>query len=433
MKRTGWVVLFLFCLFPLFTVGCEQNDCHCDDDDAAGGTDDDAGSSTDDDDNDDDSTPPLVCVEGERRCGEGDVPEECAGNQWVTLAACPRMQYCNFGECLDTLVDLPIDETPHLSIVEWWYWTGNLTGEDGNVYGFEITFFYGTSLIGLPIWSINTAIIDLQGGVHREEAWLDYHDADETPGELHLISRTATVDRWDDSNYEIAFSADEYDIEMILTDLKGPIFHGGNGSVRMSSRTTDSFYYSRPRLDVAGTLFKDGAPLAVAGEAWMDHQWGNFVPFVLVGWDWFSMRLDDGAEIMFFIFRSEEHNPAAVDMALGTYVDPDGDQTILSQDEVIVTPLGSWTSPTTGATYPQNWRFEIPGYGTDVTITSVMPDQEVPNIFWNYWEGLSRVTGKNQDEPVNGVGFVELSGYAGRPIFWFLFDVWDDSKAVGSN
>jgi predicted secreted hydrolase len=82
----------------------------------------------------------------------------------------------------------------------------------------------------------------------------------------------------------------------------------------------------------------------------------------------------------------------------------------------------------TGATYPQSWRFRVPGLGIDVDVTTEVPDQEMPNLMWTYWEGLVHIDGLKEGSPIGGLGFVELSGYAGRPFLWFLFpSVWGDS------
>jgi predicted secreted hydrolase len=31
-----------------------------------------------------------------------------------------------------------------------------------------------------------------------------------------------------------------------------------------------------------------------SGQAWFDHQWGDFRVDRFVGWDWFALQLDDG-------------------------------------------------------------------------------------------------------------------------------------------
>jgi len=62
---------------------------------------------------------------------------------------------------------------------------------------------------------------------------------------------------------------------------------------------------------------------------------------------------------------------------------------------------------------------EIPGLEMDVTLKTSIPDQEMPNPIWNYWEGLVHIEGTKQEHPVGGLGFVELSGYSGRTLIWW--------------
>ena len=411
-----FVFLIMFCC--CFILGCENTD-------KASWSD--SKINDDDDQSDDDHDSNPDCMEGESRCGQNDVPEECIGGKWTTLESCPRFQYCNFGQCVDTLIDLPKDESPHRVLVEWWYWTGNLSDDKGNIYGFELTFFYGARLFDIPAWMVHVAVVDEGIGVHDSAVWFDLKFPDENPEELYLESRSAIVHRWEKGIYELAGQAEDYGYELTLTDIKGPTFHGGNGSIRMSSRTCDSFYYSRTSMEVEGVLLKNDDPIEVTGQAWMDHQWGSFNPFVIIGWDWFSMQFDDGTEIMYFIFRGDEDDPSVIDMALGTYVDEMGNQTILSMDEIEVKALDQWISPTTGGVYPQNWNMFIEGLDLDVDVTTKVPEQEFPNLMWNYWEGMIHIEGEKQGDPIEGMGFVELSGYAGRPLLWKLFsDMWEN-------
>jgi predicted secreted hydrolase len=368
---------------------------------------------------DDDASP--ACVDGERRCVPPAAVEQCAAGRWTGAPPCGRMQYCNFGECVDTLLDLPADELPHWDLFEWWYWTGNLTDADGNLYGFELTFFYAGSLFGIDSWMVNTAVTDERTGRHRRASWFDLHKPEVIGDELRLNSRDAGATGWPDAVYQLSAPAEDASFDLTIVDDKGAAQHGGNGVVRMSSRTTDSFYYSRTRMNVAGSLAFDGRTLDVAGEAWMDHQWGDFMLFVLLGWDWYSLQFSDGTELMYFVFRGSETDPSVIDMAAGTYVDANGNQTLLSQADVQSTPLDHWTSSVTGGVYPQNWHFVAPSLGLDVDIETKVPDQEMPNPMWNYWEGLIHIDGVKGGAPIDGLGYVELSGYAGRPLLWFLF------------
>ena len=78
-----------------------------------------------------------------------------------------------------------------------------------------------------------------------------------------------------------------------------------------------------PRLDTRGTLTVDGRTLAVAGASWMDHEFfTSAMAPNLAGWDWFSLQLDDGREVMLYLLR---HQDGTVDPASsGTLIDPPG-------------------------------------------------------------------------------------------------------------
>ncbi len=407
---TSRCLLFSAFILLMFVAGCaesDENDTICESCEENG---------DDDDTLDDDSE--GGCIEGEAQCGPRDEPRLCAEGQWASLGSCASMQYCNFGDCIDTHLVMPRDESPHRDLSEWWYWTGHMTDDQDNLYGFELTFFYAGSIVLVPAWMIHVAIIDESANHHTHNVLFDFLWPERYPAPFHLQSQSLSAQRLEPLLYSLSGAAGDYAFSLLLVDIKGVVHHGGNGTIRMTTETTDSFYYSRPRMSLSGTLTKNGTPLVVTGEAWMDHQWGNWMPLGMVGWDWFSLRLDDGTEVMYFIFRGDRQDQSVIDNALGSYVDENSDLVILSQDEVTVTPLDWWESEKTGGNYPQNWRMEIPGLDMDVTLTTSIPDQEMPNPIWNYWEGLVHIDGSKQGQPVGGIGFVELSGYSGRTFLW---------------
>jgi predicted secreted hydrolase len=45
-------------------------------------------------------------------------------------------------------------------------------------------------------------------------------------------------------------------------------------------------------------------------------------------------------------------------------------------------------------------------------IVPLLPDQEL-NVSYAYWEGAVGITGERATSPVEGNGYVELTGYAG--------------------
>jgi predicted secreted hydrolase len=61
------------------------------------------------------------------------------------------------------------------------------------------------------------------------------------------------------------------------------------------------------------------------------------------------------------------------------------------------------------------WRLGVPALGVDVTVTPVLPDQELDTAKSTrviYWEGAAIVAGTARGRPVTGRGYVEMTGYA---------------------
>jgi predicted secreted hydrolase len=165
-------------------------------------------------------------------------------------------------------------------------------------------------------------------------------------------------------------------------------------------------------MTVAGTLTVEGMDQAVTGEAWMDHQWGNFASYLTGGWDWFAVQLDDGTDMMLYLFRDETEEIGSIE---GTLVAPDGTARELDANDVSVDVTASWTSPRTGVTYPHGWTIRLTAVDMTLTLTPTLADQELDTRATTtmiYWEGEVEVVGTRNGEPAVGLGYVELTGYA---------------------
>ncbi|MEJ7653244.1 MAG: lipocalin family protein [Chloroflexia bacterium] len=169
-------------------------------------------------------------------------------------------------------------------------------------------------------------------------------------------------------------------------------------------------------MTVIGEITDHGKKLPATGQAWMDHQWGDFISVAGGGWDWFSAQLEDGSDVTISIVRNRENRTV---LAYGTYVEPDGTAVHLSSDEFVVTSTAQWKSPHTDATYPARWNVRLPKRNLDLTLTPVVADQELDTRASTgvaYWEGAVEVVGDQSGRLMRGRGYVELTGYnAGAP------------------
>jgi predicted secreted hydrolase len=91
-------------------------------------------------------------------------------------------------------------------------------------------------------------------------------------------------------------------------------------------------------------------------------------------------------------------------------VDRDGTPRSLGADDVMVEPIGLWTSPHSHVDYPASFRLTAPAVGLDLRVLPLLADQELDMTF-RYWEGAVRVEGTAGGKPAKGRGYLELTGY----------------------
>jgi predicted secreted hydrolase len=179
-------------------------------------------------------------------------------------------------------------------------------------------------------------------------------------------------------------------------------------------RTNASAYYSIPRLRTRGAVVVDGQRFEVTGTSWFDREWGtSFLPPGVAGWDWFSLQLDDGRDLMFYRLRRPDGT--ATRHSAGTLVrrrDAEGGVEVvrLGVDDVRAAPAAWWTSPHSGVRYPVAWTLEVPGQNLELRVTAVLDDQEL-RLATRYWEGAVDVSGRSGEADVTGRGYLELAGY----------------------
>ena len=167
------------------------------------------------------------------------------------------------------------------------------------------------------------------------------------------------------------------------------------------------------RLRTRGTLTYGGATMNVDGLSWMDHEFGSDeLQSGQIGWDWFSIQLDDRRELMLYVLRQKDGSitPASS----GSLINADGSVTYLPLSAFSTQATGSWTSPHTHGVYPMGWRVRVQQANVDLTLVPMLRDQELANTVGgvSYWEGSVDVK-DTASNTMLGLGYVELTGYAG--------------------
>ena len=317
---------------------------------------------------------------------------------------------------------------------EWWYFTGNVLSENGAAFGFQLTFFRNqispqgadkawpdppSAWRTQQIFSAHAAVSDVTGKQHLQ-AELIGRGALELAGVRHRPPETVVyLNKWSarigSETQVLEVDTDEFAYQLTLTPMKPPILHGLAGySLKGSSSGKGSCYYSYTRHEVEGRMTIRGKTFAVRGQGWMDHEFGSaFIGPNVKGWDWFSLQLSDRTEIMLFFLRTADGGTSSV--SGGTFVDSEARTMALGKDDIDMTPLDTWKSPHSKGVYSARWRLRVLPYSLDLTILPNLADQEM-NTFKTtgvtYWEGSVSIRGTKDDNPIEGRGYVELTGYA---------------------
>ena len=320
---------------------------------------------------------------------------------------------------------------------EWWYYSGHLhsLGNDGNSFGYQLTFFR----TGLnrdtkqqkSKWSIQDLYFAHLAITDESKKKFEYREkisrgslgeAGAYPYKKSEKTYRIWIEDWSvegkgpGMQQHVLKGGDRnFGIDLMLTPEKNPVIHGRNGiSQKAEGEGYASHYYSIPRLKTEGRIFLQNKEVPVQGISWMDHEFGSSqLREYQVGWDWFSIQLDNRMELMFYQIRQKD---GKIDpYSSGTIIFPDGTYQHLTKKEFQIEVLDHWKSSKSAAAYPSKWRVQVPGHRIELTISPTVKDQELitkKSTRVTYWEGSVKVEGEYQNNPVKGMGYVELTGYA---------------------
>ena len=170
-----------------------------------------------------------------------------------------------------------------------------------------------------------------------------------------------------------------------------------------------SFYYSVVQQPTVGTVTVQGESFDVSGKSWTDHEYStSALSEGTQGWDWFSLELEDGAALMLYGLRTAENSTTPE--SNGTYIDPKGHVQHLNREDFDIKVLKTWKSPQSQAVYPAKWDITIPKLDIQAQVSPLMNNQELP-FSTTYWEGAVQLAGSHAQQPLEGQGYVELTGY----------------------
>ena len=199
-------------------------------------------------------------------------------------------------------------------------------------------------------------------------------------------------------------------------NTSGPFIKQGDNGYRKKTQDERlrSYYYSQPFINAEGTLNIEGNSVKVTGKGWFDHEWtSHLANSEAMGWDWFSLHLDDGSKLMAFRMHAMNENMKnskskhSEIFTTASFIAGNGTKETIEQANISITPTAYETinegeSP---RSVPTAWRIKIPIKDIDVSI-SPFKENQWNNSLFPYYEGRVEIKGSH-----SGIGFMELTGY----------------------
>jgi predicted secreted hydrolase len=322
----------------------------------------------------------------------------------------------------------PADHGAHPDFkTEWWYFTGNLKSEDGQDFGYQLTFFrQGVIEPSSQVPASNFLQRDMKFAhfaVSAIDAKKFHHFQKISRGAFGAAGfedgeRLAWIDNWSCArigphDFRLRAADGEVSIDLTLRSQREPVIHGRDGvSQKSEGAGRASHYYSLTRLKTSGTIQIGKSTHTVSGLTWFDHEWAtNQLASHQTGWDWFSLQFDNGAELMIFQIRTKDG--ARDQFSSGTWISSEGSTRKIDLADFTLEPIEWWTSPKTKGRYPVAWKISIPSLKLSLTTRARFSEQELAAEPFSYWEGAIAAEGQLANSPIQGKGYLEMTGYAG--------------------
>lgn len=306
----------------------------------------------------------------------------------LLLSGCAPVQTTVNPAVLPAATDFGALENP----MEWWYVSSYLPGEGLALHWAQ--FRLRDPRVPFPVFVSHVAVTDLSSGQ------VTFLEQSPGTGEVAFPPLRIRQGAWTltqagpQPTAPLTLKAGPLDLT--LTPVKGPVLHppGFSGS----ADTGVLFYQGITRLTLTGSV--NGR--AVQGGAWLDHQWGNQIPGQTALWDWFSVQLDGGRDLMVYRVRRLDGTVAQL---IGSVVEPDG--SVRAVKGLRAVPGEEWISPQ-GRKYTLGWQLVSDEF--DLTVRAVRREQELLSRSTRiaYWEGPIEVSGVWAGEQARGTGMMEL-------------------------
>jgi predicted secreted hydrolase len=304
-------------------------------------------------------------------------------------------------------IKFPGDEQKHDHIIEWWYFNGNLKAKNGRTFSYMNCLFAAKpDKVEIPF---------LKNGFIKELFFSHYLLSNNRDNFENRTSPISIVDPnsftkpllW--ANYDNSCLIEETSpfnyhvvnefVDLYLESQKIPLLLNKTGFLDLKIKTT--YYYSLTRLKTRGIIKEKGKWIPVEGLSWMDHQWAQTPLTDDDKWKWFSIQLDNGCDIICFIYGNK------IKTAHASMIDKNNNVKTTDKIEIIPGNI-KYKNKKTGSEYDLDYEIKIPELEISLKTKPFKKDQEMVFEIIKYWEGGIKAEGTMNGKKVSGSGFCEL-------------------------
>ena len=217
----------------------------------------------------------------------------------------------------------------HKKCSEWWYCTGYLQDDAGNLFGYQFTLAY-IKILGLRFHLLICSVTDFQTQKHYNiQTPIFFGKGITTTENLLSVSEEIRVSFTSNEfssmgSMQLHMESADFNLDTEMEAVKPPVWHCEDGVLQMGIQDDPkerTYYYSFTNLVTKGHLVLNQKEYSnLKGKTWFDRQGGTYsLTNPKCNWEWFSLRFFDNTEAMLFAFPQDNYYDGTVINREGKY------------------------------------------------------------------------------------------------------------------
>jgi predicted secreted hydrolase len=297
--------------------------------------------------------------------------------------------------------------------LEWWYFSNHVKDSAGTAYGIMVSLFKKYVPVAGEVLMLNYLVTDEKQQTFK--SWVDYA---KLPKKQLRGSTLNYKEQGKNGDWQISQLADSSWVVNIYpknnmpslqlkASINKPIIAEGQGGYIDFGKLGKAGYLSYTNMNITGQLSNN----AFTGKGWFDKQWNcGAITKPYADWDWMGIQFENNTELMIFKMLDKKNKTSTLH---ATYINEVGAVQYFSGNDISLESTHNYMAQST-IMYPTTWYFNIAPLKLNGKISASFNNHEtrlsvLGRSFMNYWEGKCSVQATQNNAPLNGAGFLEMT------------------------